>query len=134
MADNKTFLLEVITPDRVFYEGNCEFLELTTREGEIGIYPEHVATTCILAPGVMNIHENGEEKKAAIHTGFVEILADRITVLAEAAEWPSEIDIKRAEAAKQRAEERLSRGDADLDAIRAELALRKAIARINAVK
>lgn len=134
MADNKTFLLEVITPDRVFFEGDCEFLEITTIEGEMGIYPEHVSTTCILAPGVMSIHTKGEEKKAALHTGFVEILGDKITVLAEAAEWPGEIDLNRAEAAKQRAEERLTRREANLDAMRAELALRRAITRINAVK
>ena len=134
MADNKTFLLKVITPDRIFYEGSCEMLELTTTEGDIGIYPEHVSTTCILAPGVMNIHESGEIKKAALHTGFIEILKDKVTVLAEAAEWPGEIDIKRAEAARQRAEERLKRRDANLDVMRAELALRKAIARINTVK
>lgn len=134
MAENKTFMLTVILPDRVFYEGNCEMLELNTTEGEIGIYPEHVSTTCILAPGVMNIHESDGIKKAALHTGFMEILRDRVTILAEAAEWPGEIDIKRAEAARQRAEERLSRKDANLDVMRAELALRKAIARINTLK
>lgn len=134
MADNKTFLLKVITPDRIFYEGDCEMLELTTTEGDIGIYPEHVSTTCILAPGVMSIHESSGIKKAALHTGFIEILRDKVTVLAEAAEWPGEIDIKRAEAARERAEERLKRREANLDVVRAELALRKAIARINTVK
>lgn len=134
MADNKTFFLRVITPDREFFKGDCEFLEINTIEGEMGIYPEHVSATCILSPGVMCIHSNGEKKKAALHTGFVEILADKITVLAEAAEWPGEIDVKRAEVARQRAEERLNRREAGLDAMRAELALRRAITRINTVK
>ncbi|MBQ9885569.1 MAG: ATP synthase F1 subunit epsilon [Lachnospiraceae bacterium] len=134
MAENKTFFLEVVTPNRVFFKGDCEMLELSTIEGDIGIYPEHVSTTCILVPGTMKIHQNGEIKKAALHTGFIEILRDRVTVLAEAAEWPGEINIKRAEEARKRAEERLARRESSLDVARAELALKRAVARINALK
>ncbi len=77
------------------------------------------------------IHEEGGEKVAAVHAGFAEVLPDQVTLLAEVAEWASEIDIDRAEAAKQRAEERLQAKAADLDIARAEFALRRALTRID---
>ena len=130
MADN-LFKIEIITPDRVFYSDECDFLEFTTSEGEIGVYRNHIALTTVLAPGQVTIHKEGEEKIAALHAGFAEILGDRVTLLAEIAEWPHEIDVPRAEAAKERAEGRLSGNHGDIDVARAELALRKALLRIN---
>ncbi|MCI8506115.1 MAG: ATP synthase F1 subunit epsilon [Lachnospiraceae bacterium] len=135
MASEKSFELQIITPDRVFYEGSAEMVEMDTKEGAIGVYKSHVPTTCILRPGILTIHmEGGEEKQAALHGGFVEILKDSVTVLAEAAEWPGEIDVERAKQAKERAEARLQAHNEDLDATRAEMALRRAITRIKAVK
>lgn len=110
MASEKSFELRIITPDRVFYEGNAEMVEMDTKEGAIGVYKSHVPTTCILRPGLLTVHlEGGEDKKAALHGGFVEILKESVTVLAEAAEWPQEIDLERAKQAKERAEARLDR-------------------------
>lgn len=129
MADNKYFKVKVITPDRIFYEGEADLLELKTSEGDIGILAGHIPLTAILAPGVMRITKDGEGKEAALLDGFVEILQDRVTVLAEACEWPNEIDENRAKEAKIRAERRLSEGEGDL--VRAELALRKALIRID---
>ena len=80
--------------------------EFNTSEGEIGVYAGHIPLTVILKPGVLTLTEESGKKKAALHTGFAEILPDQISILAEAAEWPGEIDIKRAEAAQKRAEER----------------------------
>ena len=100
------FKLSIISPDRVFTEGEAEFLEFTSTEGELGIYAQHIPLTTILEPCVMKIHNEGEVKKAAILGGFVEILKDKITVLAEDAQWPDDIDVARAQAAKKRAEER----------------------------
>lgn len=130
MAENQAFKLTVISPDRVFYEGEAEFLELNTIEGQIGIYKNHVPTTCILAPGVMTITEpeNGK-KQAALHAGFVEILQDEITVLAEAVEWPDEIDENRAKEAQIRAERRLALKDPNVNLQRAEMALHRALTR-----
>ena len=68
---------------------------------------------------------------SAVHAGFAEILGEKVTLLAEVAEWPDEIDLARAEAAKERAEERLSNKSANLDVARAELALRRALVRID---
>ena len=107
MAES-SFELKIITPDRVFYEGTIDMLEMNTTEGEIGVLPGHIPMTVIIKPGVAKIYEtNGETKEAAIHAGFVEILPDKVTVLAEIAEWPGEIDVSRAEAARARAEARL---------------------------
>ena len=131
MADNKYFKVKVITPDRVFFEGEADLLELKTSEGDIGILAGHIPLTAIIAPGVMKITKDGETKEAALLEGFVEILQERVTVLAEACEWPDEIDANRAKEAKIRAERRLSEGEGDL--ARAELALRKALIRIDVV-
>jgi len=131
MADNKYFKVKVITPERIFFEGDADLLELKTSEGDIGILAGHIPLTAILAPGVMKITKDGEVKEAALLDGFVEILQDRVTVLAEACEWPDEIDENRAKEAKIRAERRLSEGDGDL--ARAEMALRRALIRIDVV-
>ena len=127
------FKLSIISPDRVFTEGEAEFLEFTSTEGELGIYAQHIPLTTILEPCVMKIHKEGEVKKAAILGGFVEILKDKITVLAEDAQWPDDIDVARAKAAKKRAEDRLTAKQEGTDMLRAEAALKRAIARINTV-
>ena len=127
------FKLSIISPDRVFTEGEAEFLEFTSTEGELGIYAQHIPLTTILEPCVMKIHNEGEVKKAAILGGFVEILKDKITVLAEDAQGPDDIDVARAKAAKKRAEDRLTAKQEGTDMLRAEAALKRAIARINTV-
>ena len=125
------FKVEIITPDRIFYEGEAEFLEFSTTAGDIGIYAKHIPMTTVLTPGAVIIHKDGDEIVAAVHSGFVEILGDKVTLLAEIAEWPEEIDVTRAEAAKARAEEHLANKTIDTDIKRAELALRRAITRID---
>ena len=91
------FQVQIITPDRVFYSGSANMLEFNTESGEIGVYARHIPVTTVLRPGIVTIHEEGGEKKAAVHGGFAEILGDRVTLLAEQAEWPDEIDKERAE-------------------------------------
>ncbi len=134
MADKNTFLLRIITPERLFYEGQIEMVEFNTTEGEVGILPGHIPLTVILKPGILNIYEPEGEKNAALHAGFAEILQDRVTILAEIIEWPQEIDVSRAEAAKARAQERLQSRTAETDIARAETALQRAIARIEVIK
>ena len=131
MAADNLFDLKIITPDRVFYSGKASFLELNTVEGEIGIYKDHIPMTTVLEPGIATItEEGGNKKEAALHTGFMEILGDRITILAEIAEWPDEIDRNRAQEAKIRAERRLQNDKSNIIITRAELALHKALVRI----
>ncbi len=132
MADNeKMFQVKIITPDRIFYTGEAEMIEFMTTSGQIGVYKNHIPLTTVLAPGAVMIHEAGGEKVAAVHAGFAEILPEEVTLLAEIAEWPEEIDESRAEAARKRAEERIQAKTADVDLARAEFALRKALTRIN---
>ena len=107
------FPLKIITPERLFYEGQARFVEFRTEEGNVGV------------------HEEGGMKKAALHTGFAEILPDEVRILAQIAEWPEEIDENRAMEAKIRAERAIREDGSNL---REELALRKAIARIEAAK
>ena len=134
MAEKNTFLLRIITPDRLFYEGRAEMVEFNTTEGEIGVLPGHIPLTVILKPGILNIYEPEAEKHAALHAGFAEILQDQVTILAEIIEWPSEINQERASAAKARAEERLRSKTPETDIARAETALQRAVARIELLK
>lgn len=134
MAGKNKFALKIITPDRVFYEGEAEMVEFNTTEGEIGVYKEHVPMTVIISPGILTITEEDEVKEAALHSGFAEILQDRVTIMAEIVEWPSEIDVARAEEALKRAEARISGKDQTTDIVRAEAALHRAMARIEVVK
>ena len=134
MADKNSFLLRIITPDRVFYENQVEMVEFNTTEGEIGVLPGHIPLTVIVKPGILNITEADGDKEAALHAGFAEILPDSVTILAEVIEWPEEIDEERAEAAKERAEERLRSKTPETDIVRAETALQRAMARIEVLK
>ena len=134
MAEEKTFLIRIITPDRTFHEGRAVMAEFNTSEGEIGVYAGHIPMTVILKPGVLTITEEDGTRKSALHTGFAEILPDRITILAEAAEWPGEIDIARAQAARERAEKRIREHQASPDIARAETALHRAIARTATIR
>ena len=133
MAEDRNFELEIITPDRVFYKGQASMIEFNTTEGEIGVYKDHIPLTVIIKPGVLTITSE-EKKTAALHSGFATILQDKITILAEVIEWEDEIDINRAQAAKERAEERLGKNQENIDMARAEAALLRALARINAKK
>lgn len=128
------FTVEIITPDRVFYTGEASMIEFNTEAGEIGVYPRHIPLTTVLVPGVVTIHEESGDKKAAVHAGFAEILPDKVSILAEIAEWGDEIDLTRAEEARKRAEERLAKKQDGIDLARAEIALKKAIVRIQLAK
>ena len=109
-------------------------IEFNTESGEIGVYKNHIPLTTVIKPGIVTITNEDEKKTAAVHAGFAEILGDKVTLLAEIAEWPDEIDLHRAEAAKDRAEERLQARTNGLDIKRAEFALHKALVRIDVAK
>ena len=134
MADIQNFHLRIITPDRMFYEGDVDMVEFNTTEGEIGVLPGHIPLTVIVKPGILVITEKEGQKEAALHAGFAEILPEGITILAEIIEWPEEIDEHRAEEAMNRAKERLASKTPETDIARAETALQRAMARINVLK
>ena len=133
MAENNLFQLKIITPERVFFEGEVKMVEFNTTEGEIGIYKGHIPLTVIVDPGILTITTEEGPRNAALHAGFAEILPDKVTILAELVEGPSEIDAKRAEAAKERAEQRLANKGPEIDVDRATIALKKAICRLNSL-
>ena len=126
--------LTIVTPDREFYKDDVDMVEINTTEGEIGIYQGHAPLSVIVKPGILAITQGETVKNAALHAGFVQILPEEVTILAEIIEWPGEIDEQRAEAARQRAEDRLKGNDNSLDVARAEAALLRSLARINAAK
>lgn len=134
MAEERSFELEIITPERSFYKNMVTMVEFNTTEGQIGVYKNHIPMTVIIKPGVLTITEEEGKKQAALHAGFATILQEKVTILAEVIEWPDEIDLERAESARTRAEERLRAGDATTDIVRAETALLRAMARINTIR
>ena len=129
MAD--TMHLSIIAPDRIFYEGDVTMVEFRSTDGYRGVYPGHVAETCILQPGKLVIHEKEGTKTAALHSGFLEISPGEVRVLAEIVEWPEEIDVERANKAKEHAQRQLARYHSDMNLMRAELALQRALVRID---
>ena len=127
----KLFRLEIISPDKMFYTNDVVMAEYNTTEGEVGIYAGHIPMTQIIAPGQLTITEEGGQKIAALLSVFVEITPEKVTILAEAVEWPENIDVERAREARIRAERRISSGQEDIDLARAELALKKALIRLD---
>ncbi|MBQ7676997.1 MAG: ATP synthase F1 subunit epsilon [Lachnospiraceae bacterium] len=134
MADtDNLFDVTIITPEREFYSGKVKMLEFNTTEGEIGIYKNHIPLTTVIAPGIVTLTEADDVKCAAVHAGFAEILGDAVTILAEIAEWPPEIDVDRAKRAEDRARGRIDGKDDSLDMLRAEIALKKSLVRQDVV-
>jgi F-type H+-transporting ATPase subunit epsilon len=103
----KSFHLEIIASDRIFYKGDCEHLVVTALDGLLGILAGHEPLVTALPTGELKYMVDGEWKYAAISEGFMEVTPEFSIILADNCELPEEIDIKRAEEAKLRAEERL---------------------------
>ena len=109
--------LEVVTPERKVFEADVERVEVPGRDGEIGILPGHAALVSLLKPaGLLTYHAGNETGEMAISDGFVEVSADRVTVLANKATRPEDIDISSALMTKERAEQQMQRAMADPDA------------------
>lgn len=126
--------LSIVTPTRRLVDYDADMVIMKAVEGEIGVLSGHEPLTTPLSQGVLRIVNDGEEKALCVLGGFVEIQPDKITVVTDAAEWPEEIDKNRAIAAKERAENRLKNTQSDIDVSRAELSLKRALARINISK
>lgn len=121
--------LKVVTPDKLFFEGDIDMLVARTIEGDVGILLNHSPLVTILDIGRLVIKDGDERKVAACAGGYIDVRNNNITVVSDACEWEDEIDINRAERAKERASKKLE--DKDTDTFKAELALKKAINRIN---
>lgn len=125
------FDLEIVTPDRLFFSEKVEMVIVRGLEGDLAILKGRTPITTPLKIGQVRITQNGKERIAAVVNGYISVLGDKTTIVTEAAEWPEEIDVNRAEEAKRRAEELIKKNDKDIDIIRAELALKRALNRLN---
>lgn len=132
MAD--TFKLEITTPERMVVSVDAESAQIPGKNGYMGILPHHAPLISELAAAPMEYVSGGKTEKLAISAGYLEVLPDKVSILAETAEKAEEIDLPRAETAKKRAEERISKSGKDVDMERAAAALARAIARIQAAK
>jgi len=128
MAD--TFQLEIVTPEKKVVETPAAEVQIPGKNGYLGILPGHAPLITELSVGEITYRDGGEEQRLAVAWGFAEVLPDKVTILAETAERPSEIDVERARKAKERAEKRLSSGDTNVDVERALNALQKAETRL----
>jgi len=124
--------LEIVTAERVVFSGEVDEIIAPGVEGQLGILPHHSPLMTMLQAGELVAKKGGQDDIMAIAGGFLEVRPDRVIVLADAAERAEEIDIKRAETAKKRAEERLrDRKAIGLDEASAEAALKRALARLS---
>lgn len=128
MAD--TFQLEIVTPEKKVVETRAEEVQIPGKNGYLGVLPGHAPLITELSVGEIKYRENTTEQRLAVAWGFAEVLPEKVTILAESAERPSEIDVERARSAKQRAEQRLTSGDPNVDVERALDSLHRAEARL----
>lgn len=124
-------MLEVVTPQKAVVSEAVDTVVAPGSEGEFGALKGHTTFLTSLKVGTLRyIDANGKEQNLFVNGGFAEVLPDKVTILAESAEQNQDIDVVRAQAAKERAEQRLSNRAAGIDLLRAELALRRAIHRL----
>jgi F-type H+-transporting ATPase subunit epsilon len=122
--------LEIVTPERALVREEVEEVEIPAAGGYIGVLPGHTPLLATLNVGVLWYRKGAEKFYLAIAFGFAEVMPDRVTILAQIAERAEEIDVTRAQSAKTRAEQRLSRPAYDADFERARIAMLKSLARI----
>ena len=124
------FSVEIVTPTRVITEENISYLRCPGIDGSFGVMAEHAGAIIALAVGEVKMTVGGKDKFIATSGGFVDISKEKVLLLLETAEHANEIDKKRAEEAKKRAQDRLSQKDG-FDLSRAEAALLRAINRLH---
>jgi F-type H+-transporting ATPase subunit epsilon len=128
MAD--TFQFEIVTPEKLVARDVAEEMQIPAKNGYIGVLPGHAPLITELAVGEISYRNAGYTRRIAVAWGFAEVLPDKVTILAETAERAEEIDVKRAQEAKNRAEQLLKSGDTETDFARAGNALQRAETRL----
>ena len=129
-----TFQLEIVTPSRLLVKDAAEEAQIPALGGYLGILPGHAPLITELAVGAITYKAGGAEHTLSVAWGFAEVLQDKVTILAEAEERPQEIDIERAQKARDRADQRLKSNDPQVDYTRAEDALQRAETRLSIAK
>jgi len=122
--------LQIVTPDRLVVHEQVDEVQIPGSEGYFGVLPGHTPLLASLAVGEMWYRKGTEKIYLSLAFGFVEVLPDRVTILAHLAERADEIDVERAEAALKQAEDRLTRPKSDIDYERARIALTKSLSRL----
>jgi F-type H+-transporting ATPase subunit epsilon len=122
--------LEIVTPERSLVSEQVDEVQLPGSEGYFGVLPGHTPLLATLQVGELWYRIGQEKHYLAVAFGFAEVLPERVTVLAQIAEKPEDIDVPRAEAAKKRAEERIARPQVDIDFERARVAMMKSLIRL----
>ena len=125
-----TFKLELVTAERLVYSDDVSMVIAWGTEGQLSILPHHTPLITMLQPGELIIRKDDEESYLAVSGGFLEVRPEKVVILADACERADEIDIARAEDAKQRAAELMQAPTADSDAAAAEAALRRSLVRL----
>src|SRR5215470_7559914 len=126
----ETIQLEIVTPERLVVNDTAEYIEIPGRSGHIGVLPGHAPLITELAVGEISYRTGNQTRRLAVAWGFAEVLANKVTILAETAEKAEEIDAARAEAAKKRAEAALQKAGVEGNK-EAEDALQRANARLS---
>lgn len=125
---SKKIRLRIVTPKKIMLDKEVDLVIVRGQEGDLGIMKGHAPLTTGLAIGILKIHNDEQIMFAALYGGFVEVNPQMVTILTDNAEWGKDIDKNRAEKAKERAEKYLS--DSNYDSVRAEIALKKSLIRI----
>ena len=126
--------LEVVSPERVVYSEDVDVIVAPGIDGDLGILPRHAPLLTALRPGEILVRQGGQEHFMAVSSGFMEVLGNKVTVLADTAERADEIDEDRAAEAMRRAEERVAGATADMDLERAMASLRRSQARLKVAR
>ncbi|MEI3611959.1 F0F1 ATP synthase subunit epsilon [Pseudogracilibacillus sp. SO30301A] len=130
----KTLTVSVVTPDGPILEDDYEMLSCKAENGELGILPGHIPLVAPLTINAVRLKRENTEDLLAVNGGFLEVRPDKVTILARSAEKASDIDVERAEHAKERASKLLESNNPNIDVMRAKLALHRAINRIEVAK
>jgi F-type H+-transporting ATPase subunit epsilon len=134
MALPEKIQLEIVDPERALFSGAVDQVTVPSTQGYLGILPGHAPLLAELGIGIISYRIGTREELISCSWGFVEVLPERVIVLAQTAEAASDIDVNRAEQAKSRAQQRLASKDPNLDLVRAELAMLRAVSRLDAAK
>ena len=129
-----TMRLDIITAERQVYSEDVEVLVAPGMEGQLGILPHHAPLMTALQPGELLIRKDGEETYLAVTGGFLEVIGNTVTILADACERSDEIDEQRAQEAMDRARERLERQDIDIQLEQVAVSMRRAQVRLNVAR
>lgn len=127
----KTLHVEIVTPDGPILTEDYEMVSVTATSGELGILPNHIPLVAPLAISIVRLKNGNDTKHVAVTGGFVEMSHNELTILATTAETEEDIDVRRAQRAKERAEKRLQSQQDTVDFHRAELALKRALNRLD---